>query len=133
MSVQFSCTAHLVCPLTYILDRSLEEEHQSLQKKLVTSHQESSVAQERKRLATSQHYWQKKQQRLQHELDSIYRDYSHDGSGLNIRDPASATESLRKASERKEQEIKILEQKVIDLETVCVAILYGDFLLVYIC
>lgn len=99
--------------------RSLEEERQSLQKQLVSSNQESSVAQERKRLATSQHYWQKKQQRLQRELDAIFRDYGHDGLALNIRDHDHAMESLRKASERKDHEIKTLEQKVIDLETVC--------------
>ncbi|GAB5593905.1 E3 ubiquitin-protein ligase bre1 [Umbelopsis nana] len=98
--------------------RSLEEERQSLQKQLVSSNQESSVAQERKRLATSQHYWQKKQQRLQRELDAIFRDYGHDGLALNIRDHDHAMESFRKASERKDHEIKTLEQKVIDLETV---------------
>jgi hypothetical protein len=99
--------------------RTLEEEGQALQKKLVTSHEESSVAQERKRLATSQYYWQKKQERLQQELNVIYSDYGHGGAPFNMRDLNSAMESLRKASESKQQEIKSLEQHVIDLETVC--------------
>lgn len=99
--------------------RALEEDGQALQKRLVSSHEESSVAQERKRLATSQYYWQKKQERLQQELNAIYRDYGHDGAPFNMRDLNSAMDTLRKASESKQQEIKSLEQHVIDLETVC--------------
>jgi hypothetical protein len=106
-------------PFTHHDSRHLEEEGQVLQKKLVSSHEESSIAQERKRLATSQYYWQKKQERFQQELNAIYRDYSQDGVAFNIRDLDSALESLRKASESKQQEIKSLEKQVIDLETVC--------------
>lgn len=98
--------------------QALEEEHLQLQKVLASAHQNSTVAPERRRLAMSQHYWQKKQERFQAELDTLARDYSDGSTPLNMRDPDSIIQSLQKASEGKEREIKEHQQKLVDLETV---------------
>ncbi|CAM0143098.1 unnamed protein product [Umbelopsis sp. WA50703] len=97
--------------------QSLEEEFEQLQKVLANAHQNSIVAPERRRLAMSQHYWQKKHERFQAELDTISRDYGDGNTPLNMRDPESVIQSLQKASEGKEKRIKELEQKLKDLET----------------